>query len=292
MNRLNIVTIVSLFISICTEASLKADPDFFRSSIAITSEKTPRVTIADKIVLDWFSIGGLVEIRNENRFNQEIFPNHNWRGVIRTEFSLYIPEPGKRGFTFLTGLSHESAHPTMGIAVETDKAYEMIYDKSYRWMVLNAVNAGSRHFSFFAKGTLSAEAFYHYYFMSKNTPELAVGTLTHGHGISGGIQWEYPFGKNSEVYLSGFGRCIFDSRKNTFGEIYFQDGLMPVQRESHYPVIRHTGTLSVKAGVNRSIRNSGVRTGFFTRFLYGNPFGFIDSREKRKVVSAGFEIFR
>ena len=29
-------------------------------------------------------LGGFIEVRNEPRFNQGIFPNHNWRGFLST----------------------------------------------------------------------------------------------------------------------------------------------------------------------------------------------------------------
>lgn len=270
---------------------LSANPDHFRSSLAVTSDGVPVASIAERISLKWFSLGGLIEVRNEKRFNQEILPNHNWRGVVRAEFLLKDIKWNTLETGFITGLYHESAHPTMGIVVETDNAYEKIYDKTYRWMVLNAANFGNRVSRSFMPGNLTAELFYHFYFMSKNTPELSGGVLTQGHGLSGGMQFDCDVGKAGAAYLSLYGRFIFDSRMKATGEVYSEDHSVLTLKETTYPVIHRSGTFSLKAGLNRKI-TPGLRIGLFTGFLYGHPLGFIDSRDIRRNFSLGFEIFR
>ena len=77
---------------------------------------------------------------------------------------------------FITGLYHESAS-TMGIVVETDNAYEKIYDKTYRWMVLNAANFGNRVSRSFMPGNRQ-QSCSSLLFHVKNTPELSGGVLT------------------------------------------------------------------------------------------------------------------
>jgi hypothetical protein len=202
----NFITIFLLLTLIVATAfsndGLNANPDHFRSSLAVTSDGVPVASVAEKISLKWFSMGGLIEVRNEKRFNQELLPNHNWRGVVRTEFLLKSIQWKSLETGFVTGLYHESAHPTMGIVVETDNAYEKIYDKTYRWMVLNAANFGNRVSRSFRPGNLTAELFYHFYFKSKNTPELSGGVLTQGHGLSGGCSLIVMWGSRRGLSLS------------------------------------------------------------------------------------------
>ena len=296
MNEKKSIITVLLVIFCLTDSSycsngLYANPDFFRSSMRMTSEGVAAISIGENISLRGFSVGGMIEVRNERRFNQGVFPNHNWRGVCRAEYEPYKWNNNTLKITVITGLYHESAHPTMGIVEESKKAYELIYDKTYRRMNLNAVNVGSRFQQQLSSGTFFFEGFYHFYFVSKNTPELSGSTLTHGHGLSFGAQWERSVRKTAAFYLSLFDRFMFDSRLNASGDIYFGNGSNLTKQNTSYPVIRQTNTVTVKSGLNRTIGNTGVRIGFFACILYGNPYGFIDSRDKRTLFSAGFEVF-
>jgi len=72
--------------------------------------------VGDQLRFSRFSLRAFIEARNEQRFNQSLLPNHNWRGFVAT--SLYLPAISFKKHTIVLpqiGIEHESAHPTMGI---------------------------------------------------------------------------------------------------------------------------------------------------------------------------------
>lgn len=281
-----------IFSAYTKETSILADPDLYRSGMSWTTEGIPLVTIGDLISFGRFGIGGMLEARNEKRFNQELFPNHNWRGLGRFEAVLFGRLFADFHCTMYADLRHESAHPTMGIVEATDKAYEMIYDEVYRRMILNSVSLsggvsrdGARHLFFL-------RIYYNYYFLSKNTPELASSVLTQGNGISGGVQWQYRVQKwPLKGYLSLYDRYIFTSSKKAAGNLYSGNGALLAQSDTEYPVLNGLNTVVCKGGIVYTLKKSGRDAGFFARLLYGGPFGFVDSRDTRLVLSFGFEFY-
>lgn len=271
---------------------LYADPDFIRSAIAAASEKTPQLNIGQHVCWKRICLGGMVEIRNESRFNQKIFPNHNWRGTAIIDYLILSHETATKQVNSYLNLFHESAHPTMGIFEETENAYELIYDHKYRTMVLNSINWAASYRQDLLSGLFLTQIGVNIYLLSKNTPELTGKKLTHGYGFNGGFQWEYPFLKKNRIYLSFFNRVIFKGKVKSEGNIYFGSGKHLAEKTVKYPVINKTYTLSLKSGVNRLIGSTDMKLGIFTHFIYGNPYGFIDSRDKRSVLRVGVEVFQ
>lgn len=283
-----ITTSISAFYN---ENALRADPDQIHSSFKWTSQSLPMLCVGEYIQWKRVSIGGMIEVRNEKRFNQEIFPNHNWRGIGRLEVRLTEYNYNNLSISLLTDIRHESAHPTMGIVEQTDKAYELIYDNVYRRMILNAVSASTIFTGIYGQNTFSFRSYYHFFFMSKNTPELTGSKLTESHGLSTGIQWHYNFNGTDGAYISLFDRYIFNSSKKASGKLHTGNGKSLSESEITYPVIHHVNTIAVKTGYTREIGKNGRKAGIFLEYLYGNPFGFIDSRDKRSVKAVGFEFY-
>lgn len=271
--------------------AIYADPDHIRSMMKWTFDGLPMVCVGENVEMGRFSLGGMIEVRNERRFNQGYFPNHNWRGIGKFQVSIWDYQKEFWLFKILTDIRHESAHPTMGIFENTDKAYEFIYDNVYRRMILNAVSFGSYVSRFTDKNQLTFRGYYHFLFLSKNTPELTGNRLTHGHAVSAGTQWNYSLSKITGIYLSLYDRYTFNSRKSTDGKLYCGNGSSLVQSTVKYPVIHHLNTIKIKTGLTREIGKKGRRIGVFLEYLYGNPFGFIDSRDKRSIQAIGFEFF-
>lgn len=271
--------------------AIYADPDNFRSMMKWTSDALPMICIGENISLGRFSLGGMIEVRNEKRFNQEFFPNHNWRGIGKFQVLLFTYQIKNWQFSTLSDIRHESAHPTMGIVENTDKAYELIYDDVYRRMILNAVSIGNSAASTIGKNTITFRVHYHFLFLSKNTPELTGGKLTEGHGLSFGAQWQHELNKSMGIYLSLYDRYIFKSIRSTHGNVYCGNGAALQDSIVDYPIIHSVNTAAVKSGLMREFGKKGRKFGIFLEYLYGNPFGFIDSRDKRSIKSLGFEFF-
>lgn len=289
--KISIITLIFFRLTYCRN-HLYADPDFVRSAIAFTTEKTPVINIGQCIYWKRIRLGGMVEIRNESRFNQKIFPNHNWRGTGIIDCLLLTHEIKKKLINLFFSLFHESAHPTMGISENTDNAYELIYDHKYRTMMLNSFNCVGSYQQELLSGHFYTQIRYDFYFLSKNTPELNGKTLTHGHGFCIGLQWKHLLMKKAEMYMSIFNRLIFKSKNRVEGNLYRGNGEQLISKLVVYPVINNTYTLSLKIGLNRSFAESDMTLGIFTNFIYGNPYGFIDSRDKRLLLRIGMEVFQ
>ena len=118
-----------------------ADPNHVATGLLYNG--TLNIKVGDRTGWKWLSAGGFVEVRNESRFNESVFPNHNWRGFGIIQVKYPVTVKGKPRIFLFTGAEHESAHATMGIVEPTDKAYELIYDQKYRRVIMNAVLAGA-----------------------------------------------------------------------------------------------------------------------------------------------------
>lgn len=269
-----------------------SDPDYIRTMMEWTSEAVPVISIGDDIEYRRFLIGGMVEVRNERRFNQEIFPNHNWRGIGKFQALLLKHQRKDWQFSIYSDLRHESAHPTMGIVENTVKACEMIYDHNYRRMILNALSVGSSIIRSKAKDLFTFQGYFHFFFLSKNTPELTGSKLGEGFGISAGSQWQHTINNAPlDFYISLYGRHIFNSKKRAQGKLYSGEGSELIETVVLYPVIHHVNTISIQSGLLHQFGKKGRKAGVFLKYLYGNPFGFIDSRDKRSIASMGFEFY-
>ena len=267
---------------------IMADPDYFSSGISLTTEGIPSINIGDILRFHYFSVGGMFEARNEKRFNQDILPNHNWRGVGTIEIPLPLFHPEASHLSFSAGISHESAHPTMGIQEPTEKAYELIYDGVYRRMILNSADIAGTFLSSNPGNRFFAGLRYNFYFLSKNTPELAGSTLGLSNGFSVGAEDHFLFKTNMDFYISIIDRIILKSNATDHGYVFEGNDNALSAVERNYPVIARVNTIVFKTGILFSFR--GLReVGPYCRLLYGNSYGFIDSRDNRLVVSFGID---
>jgi len=265
-----------------------SDPDHISTGIEFRG--VPDLRLGDTFGSERFFFGGMVEIRNESRFNQGILPNHNWRGFLSINYDFSLADSGQM-LILTPGFEHESAHPTMGLNDGNDRAYDKIYDGTYRNINLNSFtlklssSTGSGYSLILNGGT-------QFYFKSRNTPELPVNDLTWTGGFSGGFELRYPVWRNANFFISGFDRYIFRSRKKAEGNIYYDTPSAVQTRFEDYPVINNTNTISAKTGFVFSGLVPERIVSVYFGILYGNSYGFVDSREKRTVFSLGIEIFR
>jgi hypothetical protein len=264
-----------------------SDPDHI--STGFEYRGVSDVRLGDTFGTGRFSIGGMADIRNESRFNQEALPNHNWRGFGYIYADQALAE-NEELLKLTYGFEHESAHPTMGFNEGNDKAYDKIYDSTYRNTNLNS--AMLRLSSTSGSGySLTLTGDMQFYFNSRNTPELPVNELTWSGGISGGIEFKYPVAGDVSFFISVFDRYIFQSRKTIKANIYHDSDSGVVTRYEEYPVINNVNTFSAKAGLILNTIIPERKISLYCGFLYGNIYGFVDSREKRTVYSLGIEIF-
>jgi len=284
-----LIITLSVFCSdyIYSAETVLSDPDHI--STGFEYRGSPNIKLGDTFGYGGFTFGGMADIRNESRFNQGILPNHNWRGFVFAYYDRSLTDD-KDLLNLTTGFEHESAHPTMGFNDGNDQAYDKVYDSTYRNINMNSLllRLSSRSGSGYAL-TLSGDA--QFYFSSRNTPELPVNELTWSEGISGGFEFKYPLSNSAEFYVSGFDRYIFQSRYKTKGNIYYDTSSGVETRLENYPVINNTNTVSAKTGFIFSNLIDKRKVSIYCGILYGNIFGFVDSREKRTVYSAGIEIF-
>ncbi len=268
---------------------LLADPNLV--STCLEFSRTPAGKIGDTLHIKSISLGGFIQTRNEARFHQGALPNHNWRGFAFVNYTYSFPEWNSFTPALALGMEHESAHPTGGFYEENDEAYEMIYDGLYRNINMNSIRLSPILRCLFV-GTLDVRLDYQLYLFSKNTPELHNTALTHGHGFSGGIDAVFPLSQDYALFVSAFFRYIFESASHRNDWIYHNQNGMVVQVYEEYPVINSMRTISLKAGLIFQHIAPGRTISLFTRVLYGNPYGFIDSRENRLVIAAGMELLR
>lgn len=264
---------------------IHADPDVMGSGAEYHG--TLQLKAGDRFSIGWFTVGGFVEVRNEERFNQGVFPNHNWRGFISGNIAWPIIHHTQGALFLFTGLEHESAHATMGIVEHTENPYAMIYDHQYRKCLLNALPVGAELVMYDARQQLLLRGSCAWYFLSKNTPELT-GLET---ANSGGITLGGEYRKRAARYLSWFvsihNRYVFSGAKEALGTVYVRDDADISPQQSDYPVLRGSNTFSATAGVAVPLFKARKSVDLYVRYLYGNIYGYIDSREKRSVLSVG-----
>ncbi|PKL39224.1 MAG: hypothetical protein CVV44_10200 [Spirochaetae bacterium HGW-Spirochaetae-1] len=264
-----------------------ADPD--NPSSGIEFYGVPSAKIGEHISFWNLYLGAFLESRNEKRFSQGILPNHNWRGFASLYYGHAVLDDDVQKLSFYGGFEHESAHPTMGFYEHNDSAYEMIYDNLYRNINLNSMLLRGR---FVWKKIIEMAIIfdYQFYFCSKNTPELHNTDLSQSHGLSAGFDIAYSVSGSWRVFLSVFDRCIFRGYAERDDDIYFNDGGSVVTRTVSYPVINNVNTVVVKAGMLYEWKAVGRSVGLYGKMLYGNIFGFVDSRERRLQFYCGLEL--
>lgn len=268
-------------------AALRADPDFIATGVEFRG--VPAVKIGDDIMFGRFSLGGMVEVRNEERFNQGALPNHNWRGFFSASYVLPVFSRGIHSGAIDTGFEHESAHPTSGLYEPATDPYQMIYDGTYRNINMNSILLRYCHTirdSYMLKFTIHPRL----YFLSRNTPELPYTDYGWSGGVSCGAEYSLPLSGSWDVFLSVFDRYIFRGSAESRRDVYFgKDGEI-VSRNVLYPVINDTNTASVKSGVTYHGDGGGVEVSVYGSFIYGNIYGFVDSRDRRTQYAIGIEL--
>jgi len=266
-----------------------ADPDIISTGVSFSW--VPTAKIGDFISFYDIDLGGFLETRNESRFNQGVLPNHNWRGFAFIKYNLEVKKDEDQTISIDFGVEHESAHPTMGFTEFNDSAYELIYDGLYRNINLNSLLMGYKH-SFGKDFKLKFMFDYQVYFFSKNTPELHNTDLALSHGFSPGVEFILPFYKSFGWYISIFDRYIFQSREKRDDLIYYDEDGSVVQRISSYPIINNVNTISIKTGLLYFWTGAGRKVNLYTQLLYGNIFGFVDSRDNRLKLYFGVELLQ
>lgn len=271
--------------SFAAETAL-SDPDHISTGFEYSG--ISQVKLGDSIGYGNFLSGGMADIRNESRFNEEAIPNHCWRGFL----FLYYSSPmdyDKTIFKFTSGFEHESAHPTGGLIDRSGKAYDRIYDGAYRNINMNSFMMRiSRRSGTGYEITYSGDM--QFYFHSRNTPELPVNELTSSEGISGSVEFRYPVSENTVFFISAFDRYILQGRKKISADIYCDTDSGVVTQFRKYPVINNINTFSLKGGMVLGNIIPERKISLYCGFLYGNISGFTDSRENRTVYSLGVEI--
>ncbi|MBF0431551.1 MAG: hypothetical protein HQK83_09745 [Fibrobacteria bacterium] len=286
INLHGILLFTCLFIPLLSSA-FQADISDCQTGLEFNG--TPSIRVGDKLHLQPFTAEGMIEVRNESRFNQSLFPNHNWRGIVNISHQLYpIPYTSKekKPYWISLALHHESAHPTMGIEETPKHAFEKIYDGSYRRYQLNrlVISPSAHIHSFGLSHFMKTE--YQFYFLSKNTPELSSLETATGHGLLLAYEMRKLL-STGYLFLSIYDHFIFEGIHNTESEVYIMSAsnsivVSPVR----YPIINETNTLVLKAGyVIPFTKNRSCS--FYVKYLSGCIGGFIDSRETREVFAIG-----
>jgi hypothetical protein len=262
-----------------------ADPNY--PGIGFSYSDALSLKIGETFQKHFFLIGGLIEVRNEPRFNEDLLPNHNWRGFGFAGFQYPVTHKEPFSLILQSRYEHESAHATMGIAEPTKKAYEQIYDKNYRNIDLNGIHFISSLLTIKNKSLLQLRMGYQFYFLSKNTPELPNLQKTFSNGFSLQSEFQYKFDQFLNVFISIHDRFIMDGKDQSTGDIYFNNNHSLEKINSMYPIINQINTLSISFGITHPLKNSRKAISIYVQYLHGNIYGYVDSRENRSLFSVG-----
>lgn len=264
-----------------------ANPEFISSGLEWNG--TASMRIGDHYNFHHFVFGGMIEVRNEERFDEGVFPNHNWRGFFLTEYSLFKLSSS---FNVALGFEHESAHPTMGIETVPKTEYQYIYNEQYRRYSMNSFTLSLvKTFDFW--GMINTwKIKNHFFFYSTNTPEIYDGdAYAQSFGFDFGTSFEYLF-KRSSLFLSLYLNTQLDSKGMKTGDRWISDGDSFTIEYITEPVIQSSPTFNSRLGWNFPIVNKSLSVKLYTQYRWGHPRGFVDSREVRKDFGFGFMLSR
>jgi len=270
---------------VAAQSGIIADPDLLASGLSWNGATAMK--IGDEVQFKRITLGGFIETRNEARFNQGVFPNHNWRGYATLRVDIIHKSAADKDASLAAGFLHESGHATMGIAEPTHNPYEMIYDNSdYRTMSMNA--GFVRYTKQMRIGRFSPGFMidYRLYIGSKNTPELAGRAFTEGSGIAGGIEAGYALKGDAKLFLSLWDRGIFEGRTRTTGKQYSlsDTGTLVTESVSRSPIAAiNTGV--IRAGISLKLPKLGRNVALSGGWQTGNISGYVDSRDDRSLWS-------
>ena len=281
MKRNTLITLLLVNFILHAENSTKADPDYTFTGFEFAGATV--VKIGDYVKFKYLETGGFIEVRDEKHFNTKFAPNHNWRGFFFLRSNIPIKDNPEKKIFLNIGYEHESAHPTMGIEDSTADPYIKLYDGQYRVIDLNSLLLRYNRTHFLNRNILSLKSDYQFYFYSKNTPELTKETRSVSNGLSLGLEYTRSINENLSIYTSVFDRYIFKGKKKASGDIFSGNDTL----YKAYPVINEINTISAKTGVAINLSKIKRRIEVYCSILYGNIFGFVDSREKRLRVAGG-----
>ena len=171
----------------------------------------------------------------------------------------------------------------MGVKKSTTNPYEKIYDDQYRNINLNSLLLRYNRISFFGQNIISTKFDYQFYISSNNTPELAGNPYSNSHGLSLGLEYTRRINNIISFYVSTFDRYIFEGSKKYTGNIYKGNDTLYIS----YHIIREVNTITAKTGILFNMNKIKRQAEVYFGILYGNIFGFVDSRDKRFRVSGG-----
>lgn len=281
MKRNTIIALLLVSLNLPAENTTKADPDYTFTGFEFAGATS--VKLGDYVKLKFLEMGGFIEVRDEKHFNNKFAPNHNWRGFFFLHSAITTTDnPDKKIFLNI-GYEHESAHPTMGIKKETTDPYIKIYDGQYRVIDLNSLLLRYNRIQLFNQNTISIKFDYQFYFYTKNTPELTDSTRSISNGLSLGLEYSMAINDYLNFYISAFDRYIFKGKKKASGDIYIGNDTL----YKKYPIINELNTITAKTGVALNLSKIKRQVEIYCSILYGNIFGFVDSREKRLRVAGG-----
>lgn len=276
-----IVVLLLLIVSVSAENTAKADPDYTFTGFEYAGATV--VKLGDYVRLKFLETGGFIEVRDEKHFNTKFAPNHNWRGFFFLHGAFATTDnPNKKIFLNI-GYEHESAHPTMGIQKETTDPYIKLYDGQYRVIDLNSILLRYNRIQLLNQNTFSVKFDYQFYFYTKNTPELTKSTRSISNGLSLGLEYNRAVNDYLNFYISAFDRYIFKGKEKASGDIFIGNDTL----YKAYPIINEVNTITGKTGVALNLDKIKRRIEIYFSVLYGNIFGFVDSREKRLKIAGG-----
>lgn len=281
MNKYMIILLLVLNADLSAENTTKADPDYTFTGFEFAG--TTIVKLGDYVKLKFLEMGGFIEVRDEKYFNTKFAPNHNWRGFFFLHAAIATTDNPNKQIFLNIGYEHESAHPTMGIQKETNDPYIKLYDGQYRVIDLNSILLRYNRIKLLNQNIFSVKFDYQFYFYTKNTPELTNKTRTISNGLSLGLEYNRAINNYLSFYISTFDRYIFRGKKKVPGHIYVGNDTLYIQ----YPVINELNTIAGKTGASLILSKIKRRIELYFSLLYGNIFGFVDSREKRLRLAGG-----
>ncbi len=289
MNILQLSLFIITFAGVLyAEHTVNADPDLAASGFEFNGATA--IKIGDYLQLKFLETGGFLEVRDEKCFNCKFLPTHNWRGLFFCYANITTENSEDKKIVISLGYEHESAHPTMGIKKTTTNAFEKIYDDVYRNINLNSFMARYSRHHIFGRNLLFGKFDYQFYFKANNTPELPGNTSSIGHGLSFGVEYIREINTILSLSISVFDRYIFKGQKKKTAMIYFGNGADFEQRETAYPIINGMNTVTAKTSLLFNIPKIKRHIAIYGSILYGNIFGYVDSRDKRHRIACGIYI--
>lgn len=282
----NTILISILGFTLASYAEVLSEIDHIDSRLEYAG--TTDLKLGDRLRIGNFSLGGFMEVRNEERFHEEYLPNHNWRGVVRFAHEQVFVKGGWGSLTIPLAFQHESAHASMGIEGPTRSAFEMIYDGNYRNVNRNGFSTGAVY-QFQGPVYLILQGFYTRYLFSRNAPEAADTHLTEGNAMQFGAELRLPMGSRKlAACASAYYRQEFESDETKISTIYYDSDTGPVALKVNYSPLQRTRTISALLGLRYSWNVRPVM--LYSTWTFGNQGGFVDSRAETYRVAMGIQL--